>query len=183
MNVKVMLEYIKAAPKVFILVGCLLMANVGLFLYASVFQQRDIEALQNSWSQKRDAVSGRGASDVAAIYSQGENDLKAWRARILPKKNFARFVGSLFDTAAHNSLTNRGVAYKVTNLKNDGLIAYTMDLNVTGKYAGIKSFIADLGRKSEILTIDNVSLSNTDATGDAVDLKLTLTVYLRPEEQ
>jgi type IV pilus assembly protein PilO len=183
MNVRLVLAYLKAAPKWFILVGFLLTVNICLYLYTSLFLQRKIESLQSTWSQNRDAASGRGVNDVAAIYRQGEIDLKDWRTRILPKKEFAHFVGGLFETASHNSLSCKGITYNVSHVKTEDLIAYTLAMNVIGKYGGIKSFIADIVRKKEILSIDNVSLSNVDATGDAVGLKLTLTVYLRPEGQ
>jgi type IV pilus assembly protein PilO len=183
MNVRLMLEYIKAAPKWLIFIGILMTINICLYLYSSIFQQRDIESLHNTWSQNRDAASGRGVTDIAAIYNQGESDLKDFRARILPKKDFARFVGGLFETASHNSLSSKGITYNVSHVKNEDLIAYSLALNVTGKYAGIKSFIADVGRKKEILSIDNISMSDVDATGDAVDLKITVTVYLKPEGQ
>jgi type IV pilus assembly protein PilO len=183
MNVKLVLKYIKAASKWFILIGFFLTVNICLYLYTSLFQQRKIESLQNTWSRNRDAAAGRGVTDVAAIYRQGEIDLKDWRSRILPKKDFARFVAGLFETASHNSVTCKGISYTVSHVKAEDLIAYTLALDVTGKYGGIKSFIADIGREKEILSIDNISLSNVDATGDAVNLKLTVTVYLRPEGQ
>jgi type IV pilus assembly protein PilO len=183
MNVRLMLEYIKSAPKWFFLIGFLLTVNICLYLYTSLFQQREIESLQNTWSHNRDAASGRGVTDVSAIYKQGETDLKNFRNRILPKKDFARLVGGLFETASHNSLSSNGITYSVSHVKNEDLIAYLLSINVTGKYAGIKGFIADVSRMKEILSIDNISLSNVDATGDSVDLKLTVSVYLRPEGQ
>ena len=183
MNVKLVLEYIKAAPKWFVLIGVLLAVNISLYLYTSLYQQRGIESLQKAWFQNRDTASGRGDATVATIYRQGEIDLKEWRSRILPKKDFARFVAGLFETVGHNSLSCKGITYHVSQVKAEDLIAYTLSLNVTGKYAGIKGFISDIGRKKEILSIDNISLSNVDANGDAVDLKLTVTVYLRPEGQ
>ena len=181
MNTRLVLEYIKSAPKWFIFIGILLAVNICLYLYASLVQQREIGSLQTTWTHNRDAAGQRGGTDVATIYRQGTADFKDFRARILPKKDFARFVGSIFNTASHNSVACKGITFTVAPVKNEDLIAYSLSLNVTGKYAGIKSFIADIGRKKEILSIDTISLSNVDATGDAVDLKLVLTVYLRPE--
>jgi len=178
-----MSAYIKAASKWFIPIGILLMVNIGLFLYTSLFQQREIESLQKTWFQNRNAAAGRGMTDVAAIYRQGEVDLKDWRSRILLKKDFARFVAGLFETVSHNSLSCNGISYTVSQVKAENLIAYTITLNVTGKYAGIKGFIADIGRKREILSMDTISLSDVNENGDAVNLKLKMTVYLRPEVQ
>lgn len=182
MNIKLIKEILKAQPKTFIVIGALISVNIGIYLYASFYQIPRLEELQSSYFSKR-RPAGERALDTASVYRQGEEDLKAWRARIIPKKGFAAYLGSLFETAANNSLAPKGMSYKITQLKDESLIAYTMDFNVTGKYGAVKRFIADLGRMREIMTIDNISLSNSKATEDAVALKVQLTVYLRPEEQ
>lgn len=183
MNVKVIKELIKAQPGTFILVIALLLANLCLYLYASLYQTPRLEGLQSKWFEKRKSATGGAVLDSAVAYRQGENDLKAWRARIIPKRGFARFLGSLFETAANNSLAFKGVSYKASQIKDENLAAYSLDFNVTGKYGAVKSFIADLGRMREIMTIDNISLNNSKATEDAVALKVQLTLYLRMEEQ
>ena len=181
MNVRYFKELIRISPRIFIMIGVLLVVNIGLYLYAAVYQQQRIESLQNSWFAKRKTLSGGGAQDSSAAYLQGESDLKVWRSRILPKKNFAGFLGTIYETAANNSLTFNGITYKLTIHKPEDLIAYTLDFTVTGKYAGVKSFIADLSRMREMFTIDAVSLSTGNVSNDAVGLKVQLTVFLKPE--
>lgn len=181
MNRKLVGQILKSAPRLFILIGVLLLLNVVLFCYYAIFQQRHVERLQSRWFEARKSLSG-GGQDILATYRQGEDDLKAWRDRIILKKDFARFVGSLFEAAANNSLAFNNINYKTSQFTAENLAAYRLDFNVTGKYAGIKSFIADIGHMREILTIDNISLNNSDPTSDAVGLKVQLTVYLRPEE-
>jgi type IV pilus assembly protein PilO len=183
MNVKVVKEIIKAQPKTFIVIFTLALLNSCLWAYAAAYQKPRLEDLQRNWFEKRKSATGGALLSIAADYQQGERDLKAWRARIIPKKEFARFAGSLFETAANNSLAFKGVSYRVTQYKDENLAAYLLDFNVTGKYAAVKSFIADIGRMREIMTIDNISLNNSGEKGDAVALKVQLTVYLRMEEQ
>lgn len=161
----------------------LFLLNVCIYAYAVVYQKPRLASLQGRWFDKRKLVSGSGGYDPAAAYQQGESDLKVWRERIIPKKDFARFVGSLFETAANNSLAFKGITYKVAQLKDEQLIAYSLDFNVSGKYAGIKSFMADIGKMREIVTMDNISLANSNDKGEAVALKVQLTVYLRAEGQ
>ena len=185
MNVTVMKAIIKAQPKTFILIFVLALSNTGLFVYASAYQTPRLESLQSAWSEKRKSATAPDGAvlDTAYLYRQGENDLKAWRARILQKKEFARFVGSLFETAASNSLAFKGVSYRASQLADENLVTYALDFNVTGKYGAVKSFIADLERMREMMTIDNVSLTTSKATEDAVALKVQMTVYLRMEGQ
>ena len=114
--------------------------------------------------------------------AKGRQDLKAWRAKILPKKNFPQFIGNLFDIAGNNSLGINGISYKSTEL-NEGLAAYTIEFNLSGKYAAVKSFVSDIQQLHEMITIDSVSLSSSKNTEDSVSLKVRMTVYLRMGEQ
>lgn len=183
MNSKVIKELVKTRSKTFILIFALLVADVCLYVYAAGLQMPRVENLQATWFEKRKSTGGGAALDAAAIYRQGESDLKIWRTRITPKKGFASLVGRVLETATNNSLAFKGVSYSPKFLKEENLISYGLDLNVTGKYAAVKSFVSDLERMPEIMTIDNISLNTSKATEDAVALKVGLTIYLRAEEQ
>jgi len=183
MNIKVIKEVISVQSKAIILIGGLLFVNLCLYLYTFAYQIPRIEGLQSKWFELRKSSSAASVQESFAVYQQGESDLKVWRERILPKKNFARFVGSLFQTAVNNSLAFRGISYKVTQFKDENLSAYVMDFDVTGKYASVKSFISDIGLMREMVTIDNISLSNSNTTENNVSLKVQMTVYLRVGEQ
>ena len=182
MNLRYLKEIIKTSPRIFAVIGILLVLNTSFYLYAALYQQKRIEALQDTWFSKRNAAAGGAGQDTATIYQQGETDLKAWQSRILPKKKFTAFLGSISDLAANNSLAFNGITYKFTPYKPENLIAYTLDFSVVGKYAAAKSFIADINRMDEIVTIDAVGVSS-NASNDAVNLTLQMTVYLKPEEQ
>jgi len=180
---KVIKEIVSMQSKAFIVIGVLLLLNLCLYLYSAVYQLPRIERLQSNWFEKRKAMTDGTALDISAEYRKGEEDLKAWRARILPKKKFPGFIGNLFDLAEDNSLAIKGISYKSTELKNESLAAYTIDFSVSGKYAAVKSFISDIQRLHEMITIDNVSLSSGKNTEDSVALKMQMTVYLRTGEQ
>ncbi len=120
--------------------------------------------------------------DSADVYRQGTADLATWRARIYPKKEFARFIGEIFETATNNSLKVGAITYKPQQVKGEDLLAYSFGFNVSGKYAAIKSFIADIQRLREIAVIDNISLSGK-ATEESIEMRLQLTAYFRVEGQ
>ena len=90
-------------------------------------------------------------------------------------------IGDIFETAASNSLKVGGITYKPAPNKDENLLAYSIAFNVTGKYAAVKSFLADLMRSREIMTIDNISLNSISATEDSDDLRVQLTAYFRME--
>lgn len=181
MNLKFVKEVIRARQKTFILLAILALLDIVLYIYASAYQTPHLADLQNEWFEKRRLTSGGVAQDAAAVYRQGMKDLAVWNARIAPKKDFTRFIGDLFETAANNALVVGGVTYKPVLTKQEKLVAFSIGFNVSGKYASVKSFIADLGRLRDIMTIDNISLNNSKLTEETVDMKLQLTTYFRLE--
>ncbi len=182
MNIKFIVEIFKARRNFFIVILVLALLNAGLYIYAAAYQTPHLAAMQSEWFEKRRLAAGGVTQDAAAVYRQGTKDLAAWDARIPSKKEFARFVGELFEAAANNALTVGGVTYKPEPVKEEkNLLTFSISFNVSGKYAAVKSFIADLSRLREILTIDNVSLNNTKLTEESVSMRLQLTAYFRME--
>lgn len=179
MKIDIIRQIIKARQKSFICIAVLILANLGLYLFSSAYLEPRLVDLQRTWSEKR-LQAARPPMDPAAIYRQGSADLKSWRGRISPKREFARFIGELFETAVNNSLRVGAITYKPTPIKGEKLVAYSIGFNVSGKYAAIKSFIADIERLREIAVIDNLSL-NGKADEEFVDMRLQLTAYFRVE--
>lgn len=178
MNGKFLWDIVRSRPKSLAVVLLLILLNGGLFFFSSYHQQPRLLELRQQWAEKRRAG---GVRDAAAIFRQGTSDLATWHARIAPKKDFARLIGTLFDTAASNSLKVGGVSYKPVPVKEDNLLAFTISFGVSGKYAAVKSFIADLMHTKEIVTLDNVSLASTKLTEESVDMKVQLTAYFKAE--
>lgn len=181
MNTKIVQQIIKSRLKSFLCIAILVVANVGMYAYASIYQAPRLKALQDKWFEMRRQAGGGAAVDAATVYRQGTSDLAAWQARILPKKEFARFIGDLFETAGNNTLKMGTMTYKPAMVKGENLLTYTIHFDVSGKYAAVKSFISDIERLKEIAVIDSISLSSGKATEEAVDLKLELTAYFRVE--
>ncbi|KAF0218294.1 MAG: hypothetical protein FD174_3047 [Geobacteraceae bacterium] len=182
MNIKFIEDLFKARRKSFLVILVLALVDTGLYIYASAYQTPHLAALQNEWFEKRRLAGGGVAQDAATVYRQGTKDLAAWNARIFSKKEFARFVGELFEAAANNALTVGGVTYKPEPIKDEkNLLAFSIVFNVSGKYAAVKSFIADLARLREIVIIENIALNNSKLTEESVSMKLQLTAYFRME--
>ncbi len=107
MNFNILWQNIKARQKSFICIFILITINIGLYIYSSAYLEPNVAALQKEWSEKRALTAGGTVLDAASIYRQGKSDLAAWRGRIYPKKDFARFIGDLFETATNNTLSSR----------------------------------------------------------------------------
>ena len=180
MNLDIIRQILIVRRKFFIAIAGLALVDAVLYTYCSAYLEPRLASLQLKWSEKRLETARAASLDNAAVYRQGTADLAAWRARIYPKKDFARFIGELFETASNSSLKVGAITYKPDMVKDEGLLAYSIGFNVSGKYAAIKSFISDLERLREIVVIDNISLTGK-GTEESVDMKLQLTAYFRME--
>jgi len=161
------------------LMGFLLL-NGGLALYATMYQEPRLASLQDEWANRR-RTSGGILQDRGVSFDKGNADLARWRLMIAPKKDLARILTELHDLARSNSLVLGSVSYKPEEIKGENLLSYTLGFTVTGRYGAVKSFLGDLGRYKEMVTINTVSLNNPKLTEEKVDLRLNLTVYLRLE--
>jgi type IV pilus assembly protein PilO len=181
MNYEMLREIIGVRRKSFGFLAFLVLLNLSLFLYLSLWQKPELARAQSAWFAKRDAAARGADQSVAARYRDGLRDLELFQKRLIPKKDFAGFLNELFSAARNNSLSLKGITYKPTLDKATGLVSYGIGFTVSGKYAAVKSFIADLARFPEMATLDSISLGNSSQTEESVDLKVQLTAYLKME--
>jgi type IV pilus assembly protein PilO len=179
---KLFFEILRARKKAFILILVLLTGNVLLYFYITSVQQAKIATIQDSLLETRRQHAG-GGSSVVSVYDQGTKDLAVFSSLITPKKDFIGVVGELYETAANNNLQIENIGYKPEILKETGMLVYTFNFGVKGRYAAIKSFIADIGRFRELLFINHLSLNSTDTTQESVNLKIQLAAYFKTEGQ
>lgn len=170
-------ELLRARAKSIIIILVLVFIDICMYFFNNFYLSPTLVTLQNEWFSKR-KVAGT-VLDRGAAYDKGLKDVAKWRTLISPKKDLARIVGEIYETAKSNSLTVGSISYKPEINKAEKLLVYTIGLTVNGKYASIKSFIADVSRMTDIVTIDGISLDNPKLTEENISLKLNLTIYLR----
>jgi type IV pilus assembly protein PilO len=180
---KLFLLIIKGRKKTFVFLVALLAVNVGIYLYLAIFQEPRLELLRKSRVEMRRQTERGENWNPSAVFSQGTADLATFQARMPTKKEYARLVGELFEMAANNGLQVNGISYKPAPLKDEKLLLYTITLGVAGKYAAVKSFIADMEQLHDLVTIDHISLDGDSMTEESVKMQLQLTAYLRVEGQ
>lgn len=181
MNLAMIGEIFAVRRRVFVLLAVVALADLALVLNLSVWQKPALERTLSEWSAKRDAAA-RGTERSATLrYRDAERDLVKVQDRFILKKEFAAYLSDLFGMAKGNSLRLKGISYKPAVIKDEGLVTYGLSFTVTGKYAAVKSFIADLVRFPKMVTLDSISLDSGSQTEEIVNLKVQLTVYLKPE--
>jgi type IV pilus assembly protein PilO len=178
--IKIIIELIKTKKKSIIAILALAVINLSIYGFTNYFQEPQLEKLQKEWFDKRRI--GGGFLDKEIVYAQGKKDLETFLAKIPPKKDFIRETGELFEIASNNGLKISSVGYKPEMLKGRDILNYTLTFSVKGGYAAIKSFISDIERSPEILSIDSLSLTNPDISGDAVNFSVKISTFFRVEK-
>ena len=163
------------------LLALLVLADLALMLFLSYWQEPELARAQNDWFAKRQAAAQGVDRGVTARYRDAERDLAEFQKRLIAKKDFPAFLSELYGIARSDSLQLKGITFKPTLIKEEGLVSYHIGFDLSGKYAGAKSFVADLARFPKLVTVDSVSLGSTSPTEESVNLKVQLTVFLKPE--
>lgn len=181
MNYLILRDMIAARRRSFGFLAFLaLLALVGQ-LYLSLWQRPELEKAQLEWFAKRDALAKGETLADATRYQNGVRDLEEFRKRLVPKEQFASFLSRLYETAKNNSLTLGAINYKPAKVKGEPVFSYGIAFTVSGRYASVKSFLADLARYREMVTIDSVSLANQSQFEESVTLTVQTTLYLSTE--
>ncbi|WP_224981449.1 type 4a pilus biogenesis protein PilO [Geomonas agri] len=180
MNYQMLLDMLVARRKSFAFIGFLALLVLAAELYISSYQRPELGKVQQAWFAKRDALARGETQADATKYQQGMRDLDEFRKYLVPKKELPALLTRLYDTAKKNSVALNGITYKPgkEKVKGSQVLTYGISFNATGKYGSVKSFLADLARLREMLVIEGVSLSNTSATEENVELRISTTVYL-----
>jgi type IV pilus assembly protein PilO len=182
MSLELLREIFALRRKSFILLALLLAADLSLYLYHSWSQRPELERVQKQWFAKREAVARGDVRPLQQRYQQAEQELAKFQQRVIAKQDFAAFLSDLFALAKTSSLGLKGISYLPSQVKEEpDLVAYGISFTVTGKYAGVKRFIADLVRLPQLVTLDSISLANSSPTEEAVSMGVKLTVYLKKE--
>lgn len=175
----ILLEIIRQKRTVLILVLVLIMLNIVCMYLITSFQEPALAAARSKWSELRSQAARSGHIDAAALYRQGAADLEKLGARIPAKREFARVLSDLLETASDNGVATDAISYKASALKDEALLAYQLSLAVSGDYAAVKSYLSDLRQNPELVVIEGLSLTNKDQYVEHVVMNLNLTLYLR----
>lgn len=180
MNYRMLRDIFAARPKSIVFIAFLALLSLALQLYLSLRQQPELEKAQVAWFAKRDALAKGEILGDSAKYQNGLRDLDLLQKRMIPQNEFPALLSRLYETAQSNSLALKGITFRAP-AKGDALPTYGVSFIVSGRYASIKSFLADMVRYPELVTVDSVSLSNTSRIEELVDLRVQTSVYLKKE--
>jgi Tfp pilus assembly protein PilO len=174
-------EIIRQKWRLLSIILTLLLLNLFLFAMVSVYQLQSLADLQTKWSSLRSQTARAGLVDAATLYHQGSVDLEKLKTRIPEKREFARVLSELLESAASSAVEVGSISYKPLQLKEETLLSYQLSFSVSGRYAAVKSYLSDLQKIPELIVVDTVAFSNNDVFVENVVMNLRITVYLRGE--
>jgi len=176
-------ELVRQKRTLLIVLAALLLLSIILSLFNSYYLAPRIISAQTSWNDLRQRVAVAGKADVASVFRRGVDDLKKLTARIPLKRQFARVLGELLDSASSNGVVIGGTSYKPQVVKGQQeLLVYGLSMSVSGSYAAIKSFLGDLQKNNELIVIDSVTFSNSDPFEENVVMDIKASIYLQGRE-
>jgi type IV pilus assembly protein PilO len=161
------------------IIFCLFLLNVILSVVVSGYQLPLLAELQAKWNTQRRQAAGAAQFDVTALHQKGSVDLEKLKAKIPEKRQFARILGDLLESAASNAVEIGSISYKPDKIKEESLFSYQLTFSVSGSYAAVKSYLSDLQRNPELIVVDSVDFSNSDPLVEHVAMNLHISVYLR----
>ncbi len=176
-----LLEFALRKKRILIAVALLAVMTVALFVAVDGYQEPEIAAAQQKWSELRRQVVLAGVGDVSATYRNGKADLEKLGERIPTRRQFPQLLGEILEQAASSGVTTGPITYKPREIRDEKLLAYELSLGVSGRYAAVKSFLADLQKHRELLVVDDVSWVNSDVFEENVTMDLRITIYLRED--
>ncbi len=173
------LEIVRQKWRLLTVVLSLLMLNISLGILVSSYQLPSLIDQQTKWSALRQKAARSGQMDATALHQLGSTDLEKLRASIPERSQFARILGDLLEAASSSAVEVGTINYKPVQIKEEALLSYQLSLSVSGSYAAVKSYLADLQKNSELIVVDSVNFSNSDILFENVVMDMHLTVYLR----
>lgn len=183
MDLSIIKQIVLLRKRALLCLAVVVIFAIAIQFFISLYQQPKLDRAKSEWMQQR-VAAGRGAALMSreVIYRTGHDDFVKFRERIYPKKQFARFVGEIYDAVGRNRLEVSSISYKPEVNKDSNLLHYSLGIAVVGNYPQLKKFINDLDNSGNLLHIDSVSFSGLSNSSD-VQLQIQLTAYFRMEEQ
>jgi hypothetical protein len=170
-----------------------LLANVAVLALLVFPLERSVAGLKES---EVDALAARGQAlkvEAAARAAQvgrdrAETELRKFYGEILPANvdEAAQLTYSWLDRVAKESSVDFARStFKEDEIRDSRLKRWTAKAKLVGDYADIRKFLYAVETAEEFVIIEEVGLSQVDATrgGELLELELSLATYFLPRSQ
>ncbi len=160
---------------------CCFLLIINLVGYTAVIknQQKEITNLQDLYTAKREkSVSLSRKNDAVIRYYKAKESLTAFRKKLPAMEAIADQVRQIKDIVNKHGLSAEKITFKPDKAKTYNLWKYTASFTVSGQYAKLKTFLADLQNLRSIFCIEALSMSRSNGN-KRVKMRLGLATYCR----
>jgi type IV pilus assembly protein PilO len=174
--VRILQEIIRQRRRQLLIIAALICLGLIVYFVRVTLLQDKVVNARREWSTQRSQLKQKTMLGRADQYAAGMRDITHFTERIPGQRDFARVISELFELADDNSLTVGSVTYKPEK-GIAGYVEYKINVDLTGTYGGIKSFLVDVNRTPEIIIVDTIGLNKGGKLfDDEVKLRVTLAV-------
>jgi len=168
------------------LVGLLAVANAMVLMVFLLPARREQVSLVATASTLENAQVARqleesGAGTVAGVFRNNERDLAAFSGRLLPRKEFERFLGELFDFSLRAELVLDRIQYDPSTHAEHNILEYRLQFNIGGSYEQIRQFISLLENSPRMIAIRTLRFSGKEKEAERISATMEIDTFFQME--
>jgi len=154
--------------------GMLIAASLAIVLSATAPAREQIASLDQQRRQLRAPLRSKGAEPVSA-----QTQLRNFYAAFPARSTLPDALMTLHRIATHNGLHDTRADYRDTPEAGTPLVRVKIEIPVTGSYASIRTWIAELLKALPSLTLDGLELRRADVGKAQLDARVRFQLLLR----
>jgi type IV pilus assembly protein PilO len=171
-----------------ILFAALLAVANGVLLLAFLLpagRQRNL--LTAATAGRKDALVAQeqaetAAGMVAGRFRDNERELAAFAGRLLPRAEFERFLGELFDFSSRAGLVLDRIQYDPDLHPEPRILEYRLRFSLEGSYDQIRKFISLLENSPRLIAIRTLQFSGEGIEAGRIRVSMEIDTYFRTED-
>jgi Tfp pilus assembly protein PilO len=157
----------------------IIIANLLFHFTIGKYQRKRIDELQDQYRIKRIIKVPQKNTDQIKLM-QAKQDIEYFVSRLSLRTEFPTVIAELFQLLHNHGLSVNKMSYNPELIDFHHLLKFTTNFSVIGKYAPIKSFLADLQESKTLFCIDNLSIVNRSTQEEeSIEIMLQISTFFR----
>jgi type IV pilus assembly protein PilO len=166
------------------LILLLVLAN-GVFYLAVVApggrRQAELAAARIRIGETQQAKQSGDLENLARQFAANERDLETFSGLLLPREDFDRFLGELFEFSSRSGLFLDRIRYEPNSHASHQVLEYQLRFTVNGNYEQIRQFVHLLENSPRLIAIRTLSLTGEPSSEGRISVGMEIDTYFRME--
>jgi Tfp pilus assembly protein PilO len=160
-------------------VGFLFVINLLFFALIKNAERKKIAELYSVYETMRKIRVPERKDTAKARAQEGKEDIRNFTEALPQRLMFPEIIKEIFEALSRHGLPATNMSYKPEAVDFQKLLKYTTSFTVSGKYASLKAFLADIQNSKTLFCIESISFTNQSKAEELVSLNLKIAIYLR----